>query len=52
MTWVLGIWYLRKADHEFDPLAEVVARPQARETARRQRASFERPDAIAAEVRR
>ena len=22
MVFVLGIWYLRKADHEFDPLAE------------------------------
>jgi uncharacterized membrane protein (DUF485 family) len=22
MTWVLGAWYLRKADREFDPLAE------------------------------
>ena len=22
MTWVLGAWYLRKSDREFDPLAE------------------------------
>jgi uncharacterized membrane protein (DUF485 family) len=22
MVFILGIWYLRKADHEFDPLAE------------------------------
>ncbi len=26
MTWVLGAWYLRKADREFDPLAERAAR--------------------------
>ena len=25
MTWVLGAWYLRKADREFDPLAEAAA---------------------------
>ena len=25
MTWVLGVWYLRKADREFDPLAERAA---------------------------
>jgi len=25
MTWVLGAWYLRKADNEFDPLAERAA---------------------------
>jgi uncharacterized membrane protein (DUF485 family) len=25
MTWVLGAWYLRKADREFDPLAERAA---------------------------
>ena len=25
MTWVLGAWYLRKADKEFDPLAERAA---------------------------
>jgi uncharacterized membrane protein (DUF485 family) len=30
MTWVLGWWYLRKADREFDPLAE-----RAREAALR-----------------
>ena len=26
MTWVLGAWYLRKADREFAPLAERAAR--------------------------
>ena len=26
MTWVLGAWYLRKADREFDPLAERAAK--------------------------
>jgi uncharacterized membrane protein (DUF485 family) len=26
MTWVLGAWYLRKSDREFDPLAERAAR--------------------------
>ena len=25
MTWVLGAWYIRKADREFDPLAERAA---------------------------
>jgi uncharacterized membrane protein (DUF485 family) len=25
MTWVLGAWYVRKADREFDPLAERAA---------------------------
>ena len=25
MTWVLGAWYMRKADREFDPLAERAA---------------------------
>jgi uncharacterized membrane protein (DUF485 family) len=25
MVWVLGAWYLRKADREFDPLAERAA---------------------------
>jgi uncharacterized membrane protein (DUF485 family) len=25
MTWVLGAWYLRRADREFDPLAERAA---------------------------
>jgi uncharacterized membrane protein (DUF485 family) len=38
MTWVLGAWYLRKADREFDPLAEraaqvaLQARPEERRT--------------------
>ena len=26
MTWVLGWWYLRRADRDFDPLAEKAAR--------------------------
>src|ERR1700754_1186151 len=26
MVFVLGVWYLRKADHEFDPLADAVVR--------------------------
>jgi uncharacterized membrane protein (DUF485 family) len=25
MTWILGAWYLRKADREFDPLADRAA---------------------------
>jgi uncharacterized membrane protein (DUF485 family) len=30
MTWVLGAWYLRKADAEFDPLAERAAQRAVR----------------------
>jgi uncharacterized membrane protein (DUF485 family) len=30
MTWVLGAWYLRKADREFDPLAERAAQVAVR----------------------
>jgi uncharacterized membrane protein (DUF485 family) len=32
MVWILGYWYLHKADTEFDPLAEK-ARTRARESA-------------------
>jgi uncharacterized membrane protein (DUF485 family) len=37
MTWVLGAWYVRKADREFDPLAERAAQValQARTEERR-----------------
>jgi uncharacterized membrane protein (DUF485 family) len=39
MTWVLGVWYIRKADREFDPLAEraaqVALEAGAREPTRR-----------------
>jgi hypothetical protein len=38
MTWVLGAWYLRKSDREFDPLAEraaQVAMERGRATDRR-----------------
>jgi uncharacterized membrane protein (DUF485 family) len=38
MTWVLGAWYLRKSDRDFDPLAEraaqVALRARAREEGR------------------
>ena len=37
MVFVLGIWYLRKADREFDPLAERAAR-RAREITDEERA--------------
>ena len=29
MVFVLGIWYLRKSDHEFDPLADKVVEAAA-----------------------
>lgn len=32
MTWALGAWYLRKADREFDPLAERAAAVAQRRT--------------------
>ena len=35
MTWGLGAWYLRKADREFDPLAEKAAAVASRQTAER-----------------
>jgi uncharacterized membrane protein (DUF485 family) len=35
MTWALGAWYLRKADREFDPLAEKAAAVASRQTAER-----------------
>src|SRR5215210_4196797 len=39
MTWVLGAWYLRKADRDFDPLAE-----RAREAALRSAPGGDAPD--------
>ena len=33
MTWALGAWYLRKADREFDPLAERAAAVALRQRA-------------------
>ncbi|MEA2376467.1 MAG: hypothetical protein QOD13_374 [Thermoleophilaceae bacterium] len=37
MTWVLGAWYIRKADREFDPLAERAAEVALRARADRSR---------------
>jgi uncharacterized membrane protein (DUF485 family) len=45
MVFVLGLWYLRKADREFDPLADRVA-AKAMVTERR----FEREDGTREEV--
>ena len=47
MVFVLGAWYLRKADREFDPLADRVA---AKTTAGEAR--FERPEGEREEVAR
>ena len=38
MTWVLGWWYLRKADREFDPLAARAREAAAGHTARAEEA--------------
>jgi len=46
MVFVLGIWYLRKADHVFDPLAEHAIDAHAGEDGRPRR--FEREPAPAA----
>jgi uncharacterized membrane protein (DUF485 family) len=35
MTWALGAWYLRKADREFDPLAEKAAAVASRQSTER-----------------
>ena len=35
MTWALGAWYLRKADREFDPLAEKAAAVASRQSSER-----------------
>lgn len=43
MVFVLGIWYLRKADHEFDPLAETAIAAYAQEDGHPRR--FERDPA-------
>jgi uncharacterized membrane protein (DUF485 family) len=43
MTWGLGAWYLRKADREFDPLAERAAAVTSRPGAERTPASDGRP---------
>ena len=42
MVFVLGVWYLRKADREFDPLAERVV--EAAEASGELDARFERPE--------
>ena len=34
MVFVLGIWYLRKAEHEFDPLADAVVEAASEEGSR------------------
>src|SRR4051794_11865698 len=34
MVFVLGIWYLRKAEHEFDPLADAVVEAAGEDGAR------------------
>jgi len=39
MVFVLGLWYLRKAEREFDPLADAVVEAAGDETGAR----FERP---------
>jgi uncharacterized membrane protein (DUF485 family) len=36
MTWALGAWYIRKADREFDPLAERAAQVALQAGTRRQ----------------
>jgi uncharacterized membrane protein (DUF485 family) len=38
MVFGLGYWYLRKADNEFDPLAEAVVQAASAETGRFERA--------------
>ena len=43
MTWVLGAWYLRKADREFDPLAERAAQVALEAGIEPGRRRFERP---------
>jgi uncharacterized membrane protein (DUF485 family) len=43
MTWGLGAWYLRKADREFDPLAEQAAAVASRQRAERAASSEGRP---------
>jgi uncharacterized membrane protein (DUF485 family) len=47
MVFVLGIWYLRKADREFDPLADRVAAKATLGDGR-----FERPEGEREEVAR
>jgi uncharacterized membrane protein (DUF485 family) len=37
MTWVLGAWYLRKSDRDFDPLAERAARVATRARSEKER---------------
>ena len=43
MTWGLGAWYLRKADKEFDPLAERAAQVALEAGIEPGRRRFERP---------
>jgi uncharacterized membrane protein (DUF485 family) len=43
MTWVLGAWYLRKADREFDPLAERAAQVALEAGMEAGRGRFQRP---------
>ena len=43
MTWGLGWWYLRKADRDFDPLAERAAEVALRAGAERQAGRFDSP---------
>ena len=51
MVFVLGVWYLRKADHDFDPLAERAVAAYAQDEHPPGR--FERePAAVDAEVQR
>jgi uncharacterized membrane protein (DUF485 family) len=42
MTWVLGAWYLRKSDRDFDPLAERAAQVATRASSARARSEKER----------
>ena len=41
MTWVLGAWYIRKADREFDPLAERAAQVALKAGTQRQTTRLE-----------
>ena len=53
MVFVLGIWYLRKADREYDPLAEKVVDMAERGELAPERGRFERePAATEPEVQR
>ena len=50
MVFVLGVWYLRKADHEFDPLADAVVEAAAQ--AEGEDVRFARSDEAPTEITR